>query len=380
MKKMMERKMWPVWAGIFLLFACGNRTAADGETGNGRWPLPDPPAEISGIWSSRAELALLPMTGPGWREVLTDASKDTSHPDVGNQDDNTNCYVLAAAIVSERLAAAGSSDEAAAYRKKVVDAVERIVRDGQPEGSRTLAWGREISAYAMAADLVGYRTEAFERYLKEAADGWICSARHQTLHEMTLTRPNNWGSMGLGTMCAIYAYLGDQNALHTIRDIWMTTLNGPSAEGFKYGDDLSWQADPSRPMIINPAGTVKEGLSLDGLQPEEMRRGAPFSARDIAATGYPFEALQGWIMAARILERQGMPIWEEGDRALYRAVYALQVYLTERCGPSWAFAGDDLWILEFVDRAYGSDFAKNQNVWGHGKNAGYPYVAQFSQK
>ena len=116
MKKMMERKMWPVWVGIFLLFACGNRTAADGETGNGRWPLPDPPAEISGIWSSRAELALLPMTGPGWREVLTDASKDTSHPDVGNQDDNTNCYVLAAAIVSERLAAAGSSDEAAAYR------------------------------------------------------------------------------------------------------------------------------------------------------------------------------------------------------------------------------------------------------------------------
>ena len=105
------------------------------------------------------------MTGPGWREVLTDASKDTSHPDVGNQDDNTNCYVLAAAIVSEPLAAAGSSDEAAAYRKKVVDAVERIVRDGQPEGSRTLAWGREIGAYAMAADLVGYRTEAFERYL-----------------------------------------------------------------------------------------------------------------------------------------------------------------------------------------------------------------------
>lgn len=319
------------------------------------------------------------MSGAGWREVLADASKDTSHPNVGNQDDNTNCYVLAAAIVSERLAAAGSSVEAAAYWKKVVDAIESIVRDGQPEGSRSLAWGREIGAYAMAADLVGYRTAAFERYLKEAADEWICSARRQTLHEMTLTRPNNWGTMGFGTMCAIYAYLGDWGALRTIRDIWVTTINGPSAKDFKFGDDLSWQADPARPMIINPAGAVREGLLLDGLQPEEMRRGAPFTVQDIAVTGYPFEALQGWIMAARILERRGMPIWEEGDRAIYRAVYALQVYLTERFGPSWSFAGDDLWILEFVDRAYGSDFAKNQHVWGHGKNAGYPYVAQFSR-
>ena len=372
--------MWAVWIVGVLTLACGNSPASDDDLQNDRWPLPDPPVEITGIWSSRAELALLPMTGPGWNAVLADASKDTSNPDVGNQNDNTNCYVLAAAIVAERLAAAGETDEAVRYRKKVVDAVEKIVRDGQPDGSRTLAWGREIGAYVMAADLVGYRTEAFENYLKDAADKWICSDRHQTLHEMTLERPNNWGAMGFGTMCAIYTYLGDKNSLQTIRDIWMTTIVGPSAKSFRYGADLSWQADPKNPMVINPAGSSKEGLSLDGLQPEEMRRGAPFTTQNITPTGYPFEALQGWIMAARILERQGMPIWEEGDRALYRAVYALQVYLTERYGTSWSFSGDDLWMLEFVDRVYGSDFAKNKQVWGHGKNAGYPYVAQFARK
>ena len=230
----------------------------------------------------------------------------------------------------------------------------------------------------MAADLIGYRTSEFEQYLKNAADNWKCSARNQTLHEMTLTRPNNWGSMGFGTMCAIYAYLDDTAALASLRKTWISTINGPSAESFKYGDDLSWQADPQKPMNINPARTAKDGLSLDGLQPEEMRRGASFKASDITPTGYPFEALQGWIMAARILERRGMPIWQEGDKALYRAVYALEKYLTEKEGEAWSFSGDDLWILEFIDRAYGSTFAKGKDVWGHGKNAGYPYVAQLA--
>lgn len=367
------------WAVLLLFAACANSSAAESDPNNGTNTLPQPPASITGIWSSRAELALLPMEGAGWREVLSDASKDTSHPDVGDQNDNTNCYVLAAAIVSERFAAAGQTGQADTYRNKVVAAIEQIVRDGQPEGSRSLAWAREIGAYAMAADLIGYRTAAFTDYLKAAADQWICSSRHQTLHQMTLARPNNWGTMGFGTMCAIYAYLGDRTALRTIRDTWVTTINGPSASCFKYGDDLSWQADPAHPMVINPAGTTRDGLSLDGLQPEEMRRGDAFTSGKIATTGYPFEALQGWVMAARILERQGMPIWEEGDRAIYRAVYALQVYLTERCGTEWSFTGDDLWMLEFVDRAYGSDFAKKQSVWGHGKNAGYPYVAQFAR-
>lgn len=340
--------------------------------------LPEKPEQVTGIWSSRAELALLPMSGPAWEAVYNDAQQDTSHPDVGNQNDNTNCFVLAAAIVSERLLAAGDVEHAQEFRQKVICAIETIVRTGQPAGSRSLAWGREIGAYAMAADLIGYRTSEFEQYLKNAADNWKCSARNQTLHEMTLTRPNNWGSMGFGTMCAIYAYLDDTAALASLRKTWISTINGPSAESFKYGDDLSWQADPQKPMNINPARTTKDGLSLDGLQPEEMRRGASFKASDITPTGYPFEALQGWIMAARILERRGMPIWQEGDKALYRAVYALEKYLTEKEGEAWSFSGDDLWILEFIDRAYGSSFAKGKDVWGHGKNAGYPYVAQLA--
>lgn len=376
---MLQKSLHTLLLIMFVICSCGSnnnsdRTYKDGEDKQ-TTAEPSDPQNISGIWSSRAELALLPMSGDAWETVYADAKKDTSNPDVGNQNDNTNCFVLAAAIVSERLMAAEKINEAQMFREKVISAIEKIVADGQPEGSRTLAWGREIGAYAMAADLIGYRTSSFEKYLQDATDKWICSARKQTLHEMTLERPNNWGSMGFGTMCAIYAYLGNISALSTLRDTWLTTIIGPSAPSFKYGDDLSWHVDPSRPMIINPAGTTRDGLNLDGLQPEEMRRGSSFRSKDITGTGYPFEALQGWIMAARILERQGMPIWEEGNKALYRAVYSLEIYLTQKEGSAWSFSGDDLWMLALVDKAYGSNFSKGKNVWGHGKNAGYPYVA-----
>jgi len=105
--------------------------------------LPEKPEQVTGIWSSRAELALLPMSGPAWEAVYNDAQQDTSHPDVGNQNDNTNCFVLAAAIVSERLLAAGDVEHAQEFRQKVICAIETIVRTGQPAGSRSLAWALE---------------------------------------------------------------------------------------------------------------------------------------------------------------------------------------------------------------------------------------------
>lgn len=328
-----------------------------------------------GIWTSKEELALIPMEGPGWETVIKDANKKMTNPDVGNQNDNTNCYVLAAAIASARYDAAGNAAEAKKYADKVIATLEKLVEKGCPPDSRSLAWAREVGAYAMAADIIGYRTEALLQYMNDAADKWICPVRKQTLHKMSLQRPNNWGTMAFGSLCAIYAYTGNWAELQALRDKWVTALEGPADKKFKFGSDLSWQADPSNPLVINAKGTKKDGVILDGLQPEEMRRGAAFNSKTIAPTGYPFEAMQGLMMAARILDRQGIPIWEVGDRALYRAVYALQVYLTDNFGKEWSYKGDDLWQLKFIDVVYGSDFSGDQDVWGHGKNTGYPYVA-----
>jgi len=79
-------------------------------------------------------------------------------------------------------------------------------------------------------------------------------------------------------------------------------------------------------------------------------------------------------MAARILERAGMPIWAVGDSALYRAAFCLQVRFEAQYG-GWAARGDDEWMLPFLDKAYGTKWSQQQkHLWRHGKNAGWGYV------
>jgi hypothetical protein len=127
--------------------------------------------------------------------------------------------------------------------------------------------------------------------------------------------------------------------------------------------------------LINPLGANKEGMNIEGVIPDDLRRGA--SLREPPAhTGYPWEFLQGVIMAARILERAGMPVWEVGDRAIYRAAYALQVRFQDKYG-GWAAQGDDEWMLPFLDEAYGTNWSRegvHPRLWQYGKNAGFGYV------
>lgn len=315
--------------------------------------------ESLGIWTSREELQTIPMRGPAWEAVWEAAQQDTSRPDVGDQNDRTNTRVLAAAIVFAR-----TDDER--FRRKVVQAIEQVVANGQPRG-RTLPWAREAGAYAMAADLVGYRTEAFESWLRNIADVWE-GEDGRTLRQMFHQRPNNWGAHAFGTLCAVDVYLGAFHSLEALREYWIAGVVGPNP-GYQFGDDLSWHADPSNPRLINPAGAKIAGFPVDGFIPDDMRRGDSFRVPP-THTGYAWEGLQGQIVAARILERCGMPIWDVGDQALYRAAHALEV----RLGGHWQATGDDRWMLAFLDDAYGTQWSFGRDVYGHGKNAGWAYV------
>lgn len=312
-----------------------------------------------GVWGSAAELAKKPMSGAAWDAVLSAAKGSTSKPDVSNQDDNTNVSVMAAAIVYAR-----TND--AAYKSKVESALAAVI--GTEKGGRSLAWGREAGAYAIAADFIGYRTPAFEAWLRNVADGEKCSQLGLTLRGMFYKRPNNWGTMAFGSLTAIYAYLGDTTKLKDIRDYWVKGVEGPNP-GFEYGD-TSWQGSTSDLRSINAPGTSKQGVNLDGLIPDDMRRGAGFTTGTPTATGYPWEHMQGVLMGAYVLDRAGMPIWNAGSKAIFRAGNALQV----RIGGTFKASGDDLWQLAFLDRVYGTNWSGGQDVWGAGKNAGFAYV------
>jgi hypothetical protein len=182
----------------------------------------------------------------------------------------------------------------------------------------------------------------------------------QSTHE---DRPNNWGTMAGGSRAAVAAYLGDAAELARTAQVFEGWLGNRSAyAGFNYDSDLSWQADPSRPVGINPLGATKEGHSIDGALPEEMRRGGSFQWPPIE-TGYPWGALQGAVVQAEILYRAGYDTWQWQDRALLRAVEFLY-------GLGWSPEGDDEWTPWLVDARYGTSFAANASA-KHGKIMGW---------
>jgi hypothetical protein len=324
-------------------------------------------AEI-GLWTSAVELSSKPISGEPWQAVVDAAdAADPNAASVSNQDSNNNAEILAAAIAFAR-------NGNQVYRNKVITACGLLVAGGNP-GDRTLAWARETGAYALAADLVDYRTPDFELWLRNMAEGYIASD-NRTMLEMFYVRPNNWGTMGFGSLCAIYGYLQDTTRLIQIRDYWIQSVLGPKPAALTYGDDLSWHVDQNNLRLINPKGSVKEGLNIDGVIPDDMRRNGSFSnPPPVPTTSYHWEVLQGIVMGARILDRLGMGIWAVSDSAIYRAVYILQVEWENAFG-NWKAEGDDLWMLPFIDEVYGTNYTIGQpsRVWEHGKNTGWPYV------
>ncbi len=316
-----------------------------------------------GIWTSVAELKTIPASGPAWDSILMGASQDCANPNIANQDDNTNVYVLAAAIVYART---GDSR----YKNKVVAACDKLAAKGNP-GGLTLAWGREVGAYAMAADLAGYRAPAFETWLRHMAEVYK-DDEGNTLQKTFKRRANNWGSHAFGSLCAIYRYLNDKAALAAIREYWSQGVTGPNP-GYKFGDNISWHVDEENLRLFNPKDAMKKNMNVDGAMPDDLRRGGALQ-NPPGHTNYAWGFMQGQIMAARILERAGMPIWAVGDSALYRAAFCLQVRFEAQYG-GWAARGDDEWMLPFLDKAYGTKWSQQQkHLWRHGKNAGWGYV------
>jgi hypothetical protein len=330
-----------------------------------------------GLWTSANELTGKPMSGPAWEAVKRAA--DEANPNnaaVSNQDSDNNVKILAAGIVYAR-----THDEG--YRTKVVAACQNLVNDGCPievpgKKNRTLAWARETGAYALAADLVGYRTTEFESWLRSMAEIYV-AGDGRTLLGMFKERPNNWGSHAFGSLCSIYAYLQDTTRLSEIHDYWIQEVIGPKPDELIYGgpqNDLSWHVDTTNLRLINPKGSMNEGLNIDGIVPDDMRRNGSFSnPPPYPSTSYHWEVLQGMVMAARILDRMGMSIWSVGDSAIYRAYTALQI-VWENQFNGWKAEGDDLWMFPFLDDVYGSSCSEGQpeGMWLHGKNTGWPYV------
>jgi len=236
---------------------------------------------------------------------------------------------------------------------------------GTEAGGRTLALGRNLVAYVIAADLIGLRE--FSASKDTAFRVWLADVRTKTLDGKTLIstneeRPNNWGTHAGASRVAADLYLGASSDLARAAVVFKGWLGDRSAySGFKFGD-LSWQADRSNPVGVNPVGATIQGHNVDGVLPDDQRRGGGFTWPP-PKENYVWEALQGALVEAQLLSRAGYPAWEWQDRALLRAV----TWLHEQA--KYPAGGDDSWQPWLVNAAYGTAFPAGSA--SPGKNMGW---------
>ena len=287
-------------------------------------PTPAPVAGSIGIWRSPSELAALPTSGTGWTYLKSVADAGPGDPvDVSCQDSRHGTATMATALVAARLGTA-------THRDAVRDAIGAII--GTDHGSTcghgtdnlSLAVGRNLASYVIAADLIGLRT--YDPALDARFRAWIGPLRFADLGGRTLaggdaTDPGNWGAYQGASRAAVALYLQDDadidRSAAALR-AWLTT-----GEGFRYNSawDLSWACDPDHPTPVNPPCS-RDGHALGGIVVADMRRGAGYQWPPVL-TDYPRESLTGRTIQAELLARAGYASFSWGDRALYRAAQRL---------------------------------------------------------
>jgi hypothetical protein len=316
----------------------------------------EPPFIPDGIWISRNEISIIPMEGAAWDDLLSQANSQVGTPNLSDQDSPVNVRVMAKALVYAR-----TGDES--YRSDVIDSVMAAI--GTEAGGRTLALGRELAAYVIAADLVGLPSAEDQQFRT-----WLSSVRTRqldgrngitTLLASALSDPSNWGCHARASAVAAALYLGDRSQIAELAEAFHDyTGRDGSRFGFK---ELDWQADPDLPVGINPPGATKLGHSIDGVIPDDQRRAGAF-AWPPPKESYVWESLQGTVAAAVMLQRAGYQPFGWEDQAILRAVK----WLHEQA--DYPATGDDEFIPWLVNYYYGSDFPATDTA-KPGKNVGW---------
>jgi len=314
-------------------------------------PAPDV-TDRTGIWLDPQTVIALPTSGPAWEAVRKAANDDWKKPNLDDGGNDHDVQLLAGALYATR-----TGD--AAMRRKVERGLADITGTTVDE---VLPLARNLLAYVIAADLIDYRPPEFTRWLQRLidteADG---RAGHDSLRRSALSDPSNHGTHARASVLAVALFVGDEELTATMAERFHDWL-GRSGTGFVW-KELDWQSDPSNPRAINPPGAVIGGLSVDGVLPEEQRRSGGFS-NPAPREGYVWEALQGVVATAEMLDKAGYPAWEWEDRAILRAM----TWLYQINGSP--AEGDDEWQVWLVNRAYGTSFSTRIPT-RPGKNMGY---------
>ena len=314
------------------------------------------------VWITAKEIAVLPRTGRAWKALLKAADKPVIAPSIADRNSNDDVITMAKALA---YVATGEPQ----YRAQVLLAIGAAM--GTERQGDVLALGRNLPGYVIAADLVGLgaRLEpTFEKWLRSLPDWELQGTTLRRVHER---RPNNWGTHAGGARAVIASYLGDEAELERIAQVFRGWLGESTYAGFEFGDP-DWQANPAQPVGVNPKGATRDGHSIDGVLPDDQRRSGAF-AWPPPQENYVYEALQGALLQAMVLSREGYDCWQWGDRALLRAA----LWLERQAG--YPAQGDDQWQPYVINYHYADANLRLVLPAHPGKNVGWTDWTHFQR-
>ena len=352
-------------------------------------PTPSPLA--SGIWISQIELAARPTTGAAWTDMKAVADSNIGTANLADQDSTHPEKTLAVALV-----AAKTNDPA--YKTKAVNAIMQAIgtennpdpdcTDGAALGARSLALGRNLIGYIVAADVLNFRNGGYNpngdatrfqiwvhnvRFRKNCPNN--SGATKQDLSETHDGASSNGNALAGASRIAAAAYLRDtvelDRAWATFRRYAGDKTVGPALEYNSFAQ--TWAADLSSQIGINPKGSTKNGSSIDGVIPNDQGRGGDFTMPP-GYTQYPWEGIQGMYAQALILDRLGYKDslgktpWHVSDDALLRAV-EFQWSLQQKYGGTWFDSTRAAWVKHLTNKIYGKSYPAAAS--GGGRNMDY---------
>lgn len=305
-----------------------------------------------GLWLTEQEILALPKSGAAFDAVKKAATGSWGTAKVSDQDSKHDTKTLSGALMSVAL-------NDAALKTKTKTALNSAI--GTEAGGRTLALGRNLTCYVIAADIVGHRDPAFV--------AWVTAVRKKTLDGMTLIqchlkRGNNWGTMAGAARVAADLYIGDTTDLADAVKVFQGWLGDRTKySGFKWGG-LDWQADKANPVGINKKGATLNGKNVDGCLPDDQRRTGGYTWPPPCGN-YPAGALGPVYVTVEMLRRNGYdsPAWS--DSAPLRAAKWRTGTVDGKTACS--FSGDDAWQPFLINKLYPGAGIPGGNAASEGK-------------
>jgi len=332
-------------------------------------PTPSPQPQI-GIWLSNEEIAKLPTSGKAWEYLKETADSNWGTADISDQDNKHAVMTLAGALVYARTGEA-------AYREKVHEAIMAAI--GTEDGGRTLALGRSLAAYVIAADLISLGTyypaddQKFRQWLSGVrTDNIGGQGRWYALTQTHENTANNWGTFAGASRIAASLYLGDTEDVARAALVFQAWLgdrdkyppNAPGKNGYfeKTADETTWPCSWTNWLAVNPSCS-RDGIDLDGALIEDISRGGELAMPpDSSGITYSWEALQGVFVQAELLYRAGYDSYNWSNQALRRALEFLL-----RAG--WDISSPGKHVPWLANARYGTNFPTTEA--GIGRIMGY---------